>query len=186
MERCVWAGTKNPAYIRYHDEEWGQPLHDDRALFELLILESFQAGLSWECVLNKRENFRRAYDGFDVEKVAAYDEEKIAALLADPGIIRNRLKVRASVRNSQIFIAIQKEYGSFDRYIWSFTGGETVVEDYRIRTTSPLSDVVSKDLKKRGMTFVGSTVIYSYLQAMGVIDGHGCECALCRNRHMGQ
>ena len=180
MERCVWAGTKNPLYIRYHDEEWGRPLHDDHALFELLILESFQAGLSWECVLNKRENFRRAYDGFDVEKVAAYDEDKVQALLNDPGIIRNRLKVRASVRNSQVYRAIQKEFGSFDRYIWGFTGGETVVEDYRMRTTSPLSDAVSKDLKKRGMTFVGSTVIYSYLQAMGVINGHGCECSLCR------
>lgn len=182
IARCGWVNMKNPLYIRYHDQEWGVPQHDDRALFELLILEGFQAGLSWECVLNKREHFRRAYDGFDPEKVSRYDEDKIQRLLADPGIIRNRLKVRASVANAKVFLEIQKEFGSFDAYLWGFTGGETVSESYDVRTTSPLSDGISKDLKKRGMRFVGSTVIYSYLQAVGVIDGHGPECGRHKNR----
>lgn len=174
--RCRWVNLKNPLYIQYHDREWGVPQHDDRVLFELLILEGFQAGLSWECVLNKRERFRQVYDGFDPEKVSRYGEEKIEQLLADSGIIRNRLKVRASVMNAKVFLEIQKEFGSFDAYIWGFTGGETVCESYDIRTTSPLSDQISKDLKRRGMRFVGSTVVYSYLQAIGVIDGHGEEC----------
>ena len=148
-------------------------------LFELLILEGFQAGLSWECVLNKRERFRTVYDGFDVKQVSRYGEEKIEELLSDPGIIRNRLKVRASVTTAKAFMQIQEEYGSFDAYIWSFTGGEIIYESYDVRTTSPLSDQISKDLKKRGMKFVGSTVIYSYLQAVGIINGHGPECDLC-------
>jgi len=176
MNRCAWVNLKNPRYIQYHDTEWGVPEHDDRKLFELLILESFQAGLSWECILNKRENFRAAYDGFEIEKVCGYDEAKCAELLENPGIIRNRLKVKASVRNSQVFREIQREFGSFDAYLWGFTGGKAVSEEYTVRTTSPLSDRISKDLKKRGMTFVGSTVIYSYLQAVGVINGHGKEC----------
>lgn len=180
MNRCAWVNMKNPVYIRYHDEEWGVPQHDDRALYELLILESFQAGLSWECVLNKREHFRRAYDGFDLEKVLRYDEAKVAELLSDPTIIRNKLKIRASIANSVIFKQIQEECGSFDAYIWGYTKGETLVEDYRERTTSPLSDEISKDLKKRGMKFVGSTVIYSYLQAIGIINGHGDECDCCK------
>jgi len=176
--RCAWVNLANPLYVRYHDEEWSRPCHDDRTLYELLILESFQAGLSWECILNKRESFRRAYDSFDVDRVAAYGEEKIAALLADPGIVRNRLKVRASIRNSRVFLAIRAEFGSFDRYIWSFTGGVPVREDCRERSASPLSDAVSRDLKKRGMSFVGTTIIYSYLQAIGVLDAHaeGCFC----------
>ncbi len=177
--RCSYVNLKNPLYIRYHDEEWGVPEHSDQKLYELLILESFQAGLSWECVLNKRENFRKAYDGFDINKVCDYGEEKCAELLADPGIIRNRLKVAASINNSRIFRAIQKEFGSFNAYIWGFTDGKTIVEDYHLRTTSPLSDAVSKDLKKRGMKFAGSTIIYSYLQAIGVIEAHGKECDLC-------
>lgn len=177
INRCRWVNMKNPLYIRYHDTEWGVPQHCDRELFELLILEGFQAGLSWECVLNKRERFRQVYDGFDPEKVSRYDEEKLQRLLADPGIIRNRLKVRASVANAKAFLEIQKEFGSFDAYIWGFTGGKTVRESYDLRTTSPLSDQISKDLKKRGMRFVGSTVIYSYLQAIGIIDGHGPECS---------
>lgn len=176
IRRCQWVNLKNPIYVQYHDTEWGVPEHDDRKLYELLILESFQAGLSWECVLNKRENFRAAYDNFDIEKVCNYDEAKCAALLNDPGIIRNRLKVKASITNSRIFREIQREFSSFDAYIWGFTGGNVIFEDYSIRTTSPLSDQVSKDLKRRGMTFVGSTVIYSYLQAIGVINGHGKEC----------
>lgn len=176
IHRCSWVNPKNPLYIRYHDTEWGVPQHWDQTLFELLILEGFQAGLSWECVLNKREHFRRVYDNFDPEKVSRYDEDKIQRLLADPGIIRNRLKVRASVTNAKKFLEIQKEYSSFDAYLWGFTKGETVYESYDIRTTSPLSDQISRDLKKRGMKFVGSTVIYSYLQAVGVINGHGPEC----------
>ena len=179
-KRCPWVNLKNPVYVRYHDEEWSVPCHDDHALYELLILESFQAGLSWECVLNKRENFRRAYGGFDVDKVAAYGEEEIAALLADPGLIRNRLKVRASVRNSVVFKAIRAEFGSFDRYLWGFTDGKPRREDCALRTSSPLSDAISKDLKKRGMTFVGTTIIYSYLQAVGVLAAHTADCFCCR------
>lgn len=176
IDRCLWANPKNPLYIAYHDEEWGVPCHDERKLFEMLILEGFQAGLSWECVLNKREAFREAFDNFDVQKVVKYDESKFSELAANPQIIRNRLKIGASVVNASAFIKIQEEYGSFDRYIWSFTNGEVIHEPCDLRTTSPLSDTISKDLKKRGMKFVGSTVIYSYLQAVGVIDGHleGC------------
>ena len=177
--RCPWVNLNNPIYVKYHDEEWSVPCHDDCALYELLILECFQAGLSWECVLNKRENFRRAYDGFDAVKTAAYGEEKISALLSDPSLIRNRRKVLASIRNSAVFLDIQAEYGSFDRYIWSFTGGAPVREDCTIRTSSPLSDAVSKDLKKRGMSFVGTTIIYSYLQAIGVLAAHTEDC-FCR------
>ncbi|MBQ9329452.1 MAG: DNA-3-methyladenine glycosylase I [Oscillibacter sp.] len=180
LVRCSWVNLKNPRYVQYHDQEWSVPCHDDHALYELLILECFQAGLSWECVLNKREAFRRAYEGFDAARVAAYGEEKAAALLADPGIIRNRLKVRASIRNSQVFLDIQAEFGSFDRYIWSFTDGRVIREDWTLRTASPLSDAVSADLKKRGMTFVGSTIIYSYLQAIGVLAAHSPECFCCR------
>ncbi len=178
--RCFWVNLKNPAYVRYHDAEWSRPCHDDRALYELLILECFQAGLSWECVLNKRENFRRAYDGFDVDRVASYGEEKTAALLADPGLIRNRLKVRASIRNSAVFRSIRDEFGSFDRYLWGFTDGKPVREDCSLRTSSPLSDAVSRDLKRRGMTFVGTTIVYSYLQAVGVLAAHEEGCFCCR------
>ena len=174
--RCAWANAKNPLYTAYHDEEWGVACHDDRMLFEMLILEGFQAGLSWECVLGKREAFRAAFDAFDVETVAAYDERKLAELTADPKIIRNRLKIGASVTNARAFIAIQEQHGSFDNYIWSFTGGKVIHEPCDQRTTSPLSDKVAKDLKKRGMKFVGTTVIYSYLQAIGVIDGHQEGC----------
>lgn len=175
--RCAWVNLKNPLYIQYHDEEWGVPLHDDQKLFELLILEGFQAGLSWECVLNKREAFRRAFEGFDVEAVSQYGEEQYARLLADPGIIRNRLKIRASAANARVFRQIQKEYGSFDAYIWGFTGGKTIRESYDTRTFSPLSDQISADLKKRGMKFAGSTILYSYLQSIGVINAHGKECS---------
>lgn len=184
-KRCSWVNENNSLYVRYHDEEWGVPTHDDRELFELLILEGFQAGLSWECVLNKRETFRSAFDGFDVDKVSHYDEEKCQKLLSDPGIIRNRRKINASLVNARVFKEIQQEYGSFDTYIWGFTGGQIVVEDHALRTTSPLSDRISGDLKKRGMSFVGSTILYSYLQAIGVINGHGkeCDCCPCKNGH---
>ena len=174
--RCCWANPDNPLYVRYHDEEWGVPLHEDQKLFELLILEGFQAGLSWECVLNKREAFRRAFDEFDPERVAAYGEEKQQALLADPGIIRNRLKIGAAIRNAGIFRDIQREWGSFDRYLWHWTDGKTIHETGKDR--SPLSDAVSADLKKRGMKFVGTVIIYSYLQAAGVIDSHEPGCFL--------
>lgn len=178
--RCVWANPKNELYIKYHDEEWGQPVHDDHRLFEMLILESFQAGLSWECVLNKREEFRRAFDGFDLNKVCAYDEEKMEALRQDEGIIRNRLKIKAAVRNAKIFRDIAAEYGSFSDYLWGYTKGQVVYENDKV--SSPLSDEISKDLKKRGMTFVGTTIIYSYLQAVGVIYSHEDGCFLCKGR----
>lgn len=177
--RCNYVNMKNPLYISYHDDEWGVPEHNDQKLYELLLLECFQAGLSWECILNKRDNFRQAFDGFDIDKVCQYDEAKCAELLSNPGIIRNKLKVSAAIKNSIIIKEIQQEYGSFDCYIWSFTNGEVIIEDYMTRTTSPLSDAISKDLKKRGMKFVGSTIIYSYLQAIGVLNAHGKECDLC-------
>lgn len=175
MKRCDYVNLNNPLYIAYHDEEWGRPLHDDRALFELLILECFQAGLSWECVLNKRAAFRAAYEGFDPARVAAFGDVKVAELLADPGIIRNKLKVRASVTNAQVFLRIQEEFGSFDAYLWGFTGGEQLRIDYRTETSSELSDRISADLKRRGMKFVGTTVV-SYLQAAGVINAHADYC----------
>ena len=176
LKRCFWANPNNPLYLAYHDEEWGEPCHDERMLFEMLILEGFQAGLSWECVLNKREAFREAFDNFDVRKVSMYNENKLAELAVNSLIIRNRLKINASVENAKAFLKIQEEFGSFDNYIWGFTNREVIYEPCDIRTTSPLSDTISKDLKKRGMKFVGSTIIYSYLQAIGIINGHleGC------------
>lgn len=176
VHRCFWANPDNPLYLAYHDEEWGEPCHDERMLFEMLILEGFQAGLSWECVLNKREAFREAFDKFDVQKVANYDAGKLTSLAENPKIIRNKLKINASVKNANAFIKIQEEFGSFDNYIWGFTNREVIYEPCDIRTISPLSDTISKDLKKRGMKFVGSTIIYSYLQAIGIINGHleGC------------
>lgn len=178
MHRCRWANPNNPLYLRYHDEEWGVPVHEDGRLFELLILEGFQAGLSWECVLNKRKAFRTAFDGFDPEKVAAYTEADYQRLAEEEGIIRNRRKIAAAVKNAAVFLEIQREFGSFDAYLWSFTEGKTVVEPYTRRTTSPLSDRLSADLKRRGMSFVGSTIVYSYLQAVGVLYAHGEECEL--------
>ena len=177
-KRCAWANPKNPIYVKYHDEEWGVPIHSDIALFELLILEGFQAGLSWECVLNKREAFRVAFNGFDVDKVSKYDAKKCESLMNNQGIIRNRLKISAAVKNATAFKEIQKEFGSFDAYIWGFTKGSTVYEEYTLRTSSPISDEISKDLKKRGMSFVGTTIIYSYLQAIGIIYAHSKECFL--------
>ena len=178
MTRCKWCNLKNPIYIEYHDNEWCQPNFDDHYLYEMLILESFQAGLSWECILNKREAFRKAYDNFDLEKVCDYDDVKIEELLSNKNIVRNRRKVLASVRNSRIFRDIVTEYGSFHSYLETFTKGQTLYEINE--TTNALSDVISKDLKKRGMTFVGSTIIYSYLQAIGVIYSHDRECVMYR------
>lgn len=174
--RCRWCNLKNPVYVDYHDTEWGVPEHDDQKLFELLILECFQAGLSWECVLNKRTYFREAFDQFDLETVCGYGEEKIAELLQNKNLIRNRLKMRAAVNNAKIFREIQREYGTFAEYLWHFTDGKTIYETDKTR--SDLSDLVSKDLKKRGMKFVGTTIIYSYLQAAGIINSHEEECFL--------
>lgn len=172
--RCRWCNPRNPRYVAYHDSEWGIPCHDDRALFELLILEGFQAGLSWECVLNKREAFREAFDQFDWEKIAAYDEQKCASLLANPHIIRNRLKIRAAIRNAVVFRDIRAEYGSFDAYLAHFTGAVVRIE--HDKTTSELSNRISRDLRRRGMRFVGSTIIYAFLQAIGAINSHDPEC----------
>ena len=174
--RCPWANPANERYVRYHDEEWGVPEYDDRKLFEMLVLESFQAGLSWDCILNKREGFRRAFDGFDPEQVSRYDEARMEALRQDPAIVRNRLKIRAAVTNARVFLEIQREYGSFSAYLWGWTGGKVIRETGQ--TTSPLSDAVSGDLRRRGMKFVGSTVIYAYLQAVGIIFSHSEGCFL--------
>ena len=174
--RCRWANPKNERYLNYHDKEWGIPVHDDRKLFEMLILECFQAGLSWECVLNKQEAFCQAFDGFDLGKVCAYDEEKLNDLQNNTNIIRNRLKIRAVVNNAKVFQCIQQEYGSFSRYLWHWTDDKVVYE--KGETSSPLSDAVSKDLKKRGMKFVGTTIVYSYMQAVGVIYSHEPGCFL--------
>lgn len=176
--RCYWANPKNERYICYHDEEWGVPVHDDQKLLEMLILECFQAGLSWECVLNKRDAFRKAFDGFDLEKICAYHEDKLETLRNNPEIIRNRLKIQAAVINAQAFCKIQKEYGSFSEYLWHWTEGRVIRETGK--TSSELSDAISKDLKKHGMKFVGTTVVYAYLQAVGVIWSHEDECFCSR------
>ena len=176
IKRCSWCNTKNHLYVEYHDNEWCNTNFDDRYLYEMLILESFQAGLSWECILNKRENFRIAYDNFDLEKVCLYDENKIKELINNKDIIRNKLKIRASVDNSIIFKSILSEFGSFYKYLISFTNGVIIYETDK--TTNNISDSISADLKKRGMKFVGSTIIYSYLQAIGMIYSHDRECFL--------
>lgn len=179
MERCKWVNLKNKIYVDYHDNEWGNIQHDERYLFEMLILEGFQAGLSWECVLNKREDFRKAFDNFNYVKMSRYDTNKINELLNNPNIIRNKLKINAAIINAKMFIEIQKEFGSFDKYIWSFTNNKAIKNmDDNLKTTSELSDTISKDLRKRGMKFVGSTIIYSYLQAVGIINDHELKCYL--------
>lgn len=176
VKRCRWCNERNPLYVEYHDKEWGKARFDDGYLYEMLILESFQAGLSWECILNKREAFRKAYDGFDIDKVCAYDDRKIAELLSDKGIIRNRLKIKASIQNSSIFKTITDDYGTFYAYLSRFTEGKILHETDK--TTNTLSDAISKDLRKRGMTFFGSTIVYSYLQAVGIIVSHETDCYL--------
>src|SRR6266487_5746480 len=176
--RCEWA--TNDRLIRYHDEEWGVPVHEDRRLFEFLILEGAQAGLSWDTILKKREHYRKVFDNFDVEKVARYGARKVEQLLADPGIIRNRLKIAAAVQNAKAFLAVQAEFGSFDRYIWQFVGGKPRVNAWKPRQPIPAStaesDAMSKDLKKRGFTFVGSTICYAFMQATGMVNDHAVEC----------
>lgn len=179
MERCDWCKA-DELYIRYHDEEWGVPVHDDRKQFEFLVLESAQSGLSWLTILRKRENYRAAYDNFEPEKVAAYDENKIEELLQNAGIIRNRRKIEASIVNARRFLEVQKEYGSFDRYVWGFVDGKPVVNSYRsileVPATSPLSDEISRDMKQRGFRFLGSVTVYAHLQATGVVNDHIDSC----------
>ena len=176
MQRCKWCNLNNEKYIEYHDNEWGRLNTNDDYLFEMLILESFQAGLSWECILNKRDDFRIAYDNFNAGKIANYSEEKIQELLQNKKIIRNQLKIRASINNAKIFIEIEKEYGTFYHYLETFTKGKIICEVGK--TTNELSDNISNDLKVRGMKFVGSTIIYSYLQAIGIIYSHDLTCML--------
>lgn len=179
LSRCPWAGTEQ-IYIDYHDKEWGIPLHDDQRLFEMLILEGMQAGLSWITILKKRENFRRAFDNFDVKKVAAYDSKKLEELMQNPGIIRNRRKITAAVSNAKAFLEIQKEFGSFDRFIWDYVGGVPIVNHFKnmseLPANTPLSDKISRELKKRGFGFVGTTIIYSFMQAIGMADDHLINC----------
>lgn len=179
MKRCTWCNLSNPKYIAYHDYEWGKLNTDEKYLFEMLILESFQAGLSWECILNKREAFKVAYADFDIDKVIGFDEEKIEQLKNNPDIIRNKLKIKASISNAKIFKSIQEEYQTFYNYLCTFTHGQIIYETDK--TTSTLSDSISNDLKKRGMKFVGSTIIYSYLQAIGVIYSHEKDCFLYKD-----
>ena len=176
-KRCSWVDLKSDIYVKYHDEEWGIPKYDDRDLFELLVLESFQAGLAWITVLKKREAFREAFDNFDVIKVANYNDEKINELLNNEKIIRSRGKIKASINNAKIFIKIQKEFGSFSNYIWSFTNNNVIKNiTNNIPVSTELSDRISKDLKKRGMKYVGTVIVYSYLQAIGVVDDHEIDC----------
>lgn len=176
--RCGWA--KGEKDILYHDTEWGVPSHDDRYIFEMLILEGFQAGLSWNTILQKRENFRKAFDNFDYRKMAEYDEMKLNELLKNEGIIRNRLKINSTVTNARAFMKVQQEFGSFAKYIWNFTDNKRIINKWKelseVPATSELSDKISKDLKKRGFKFVGSTIIYSFLQAIGIIDDHLISC----------
>ena len=178
-KRCEWSGT-DELYVKYHDEEWGVPVHDDRKLFEFILLDAFQAGLSWSTILNKRENFRKAFDNFEAEKIANYNEQKIQKLLQDAGIIRNRLKIRSSVSNAQIFLEIQKEFGSFDAFIWQFVGGKPIINKWKtieeVPVSTPESDAMSKALKKRGFKFVGTTICYAFMQAAGMVNDHLTDC----------
>jgi DNA-3-methyladenine glycosylase I len=179
-ERCAWVNLKNPLYVKYHDEEWGVPVHDDQMLFEMLILEGAQAGLSWETVLNKREGYRKAFKNFDVKKVSKMTDEQLEKLMTNEGIIRNRLKIFSARRNALVFLEIQKEFGSFDKYVWSFVNGKTIKNKWKnlkqIPTMTKESDDLAKDLKKRGMNFVGSTIIYAFMQAVGMVDDHMNDC----------
>ncbi len=179
-KRCAWVDENSDIYKKYHDEEWGVPVHDERLLFEFLILEGAQAGLSWLTILKRRENYRKAFDNFDVEKVAAYNKEKIAELLDNEGIIRNRLKVNAAVKNARAFIEIQKEYGSFNDYLWGFVNHKPIKNSFshisELPASTPLSEKISKDLKKRGMSFVGPTIIYAMMQGIGMVNDHETGC----------
>lgn len=178
-QRCEWCGNE-PLYVEYHDREWGVPVHDDRKLFEMLILEGAQAGLSWLTILRKRENYRKAFDNFDAKKIAKYDKAKVAKLLADAGIVRNRLKIAATIQNARAFLEVQKEFGSFDRYLWQFVGGKPKINKWKnLKELPPKtaeSDAMSKDLKKRGFSFVGSTICYAFMQAVGMVNDHVATC----------
>ena len=184
--RCGWAPPDDPVYVAYHDKEWGVPLHDERLLFEFLILEGAQAGLSWSTILHKRDNYRRAFHRFDPKKVARYTRKDVARLMKDAGIVRNRLKIESAISNAQAFLAVQKELGSFDEYIWSFVGGKPLLNRWRSRSQVParteISDTMSKDLKKRGFRFVGSTICYAFMQATGMVNDHGLHCFRHRAR----
>jgi len=180
LVRCGWVGG-DPLYVAYHDEEWGVPCHDDRRLFEMLLLEGFQAGLAWITILRKREGFRSAFEGFDPEQIAHYGPEEEARLVADPGIVRNRAKIAAASRNARAFLAVQEEFGSFDRYVWGFVGGAPLVKPRprslaEVPATTPESDALSKELKRRGFAFVGSTICYAFMQAVGMVDDHVVGC----------
>ena len=183
--RCPWNYGDNPIYVEYHDKEWGVPKFDDRTLFEMLILEGAQSGLSWITILKRRERYRRAFDNFDVQKVAAYDGKDLARLLGDKGIIRNKLKVNSAIKNAKAFIEIQKEFGTFSKYIWGFVGHKPIdnhlqkIEDLQV--TTPLAERISKDLKKRGMNFVGPIIVYSYMQSIGMVNDH-LESCFCKNK----
>jgi len=178
--RCPWANPNNPRYLAYHDQEWGVPTYDDRALFELLVLEGVQAGLSWEMVLNKRAHYREVFDHFDVHKVAQYDETKIEALLQDTGIVRNQLKIRSAIRNAKVFIEIQEAFGSFSDFIWAFVDHTPIVNHFvsieEVPAQTPLSESISQTLKKRGMNFVGPTIMYAYMQSIGMVNDHLVDC----------
>ena len=183
--RCQWARGDDADYVRYHDEEWGRPVHDERHLFEMLTLEGAQAGLSWSTILHKRAGYRRAFANFDPRKVARFDARRRARLRRDPGIVRNRLKIDSTVSNARAFLAVQREFASFDRYLWSFVGGRPLVNRPRpgqVPARTPLSDALSKDLAKRGFRFVGSTIIYAFLQAVGVVNDHSQDCFRCPPR----
>ena len=187
MKRCAWA--RSPAMSMYHDREWGVPVHDDRVLFEFLTLEGAQAGLNWRTILYKRDGYRRAFDNFDPRKVARYDARKVKSLLADPGIVRNRLKVASTIDNARAFLAVQKEFGSFDAYIWTFVGGKPIQNSWKSLSQIPArtreSDAMSKDLKKRGFRFVGSTICYAFMQATGLVNDHALDC-FCRGKKRGR
>ncbi len=178
--RCAWTNLNNELYVKYHDEQWGRAVHDDTVLFEFLILEWAQAGLSWETVLKKRENYRAAFDSFDYEKISKYDEKKVQELLQNEWIIRNKLKVASAIKNAKTFIEIRKEHGSFSKYLWNYVDGKQIVNHPKtlneVPVSTQLSDAISKDLKHRGMSFVGTTIMYAYLQAVGVIDDHTVDC----------
>lgn len=179
-KRCFWVSLDKPYYVEYHDIEWGVPVHDDRRHFEMLILEGAQAGLSWETILRKREHYRRAFDGFDPAKVARFTAARIEKLLLDPGLVRNRLKIHSAVKNARAFLAIQKEFGTFDAYVWRFVGNRPIERERKSRADVPAkteeSDALSKDLRKRGFNFVGSTIAYSYMQAVGLVNDHTTDC----------
>lgn len=180
VSRCKWVENQPAIYIEYHDRQWGVPVHDDRLLFQKLVLDGAQAGLSWLTILKKREEYIRAFDGFDIEKVASYGEDKVVELMNNPGIVRNRLKILSAIKNARSVIGIQNQFGSFDKFLWGFTDGRTIHGNFRdikeVPASSPLSDTISKEMKRRGMSFTGTTIIYAYLQAIGILNDHTTDC----------